>query len=101
MDRNLSETDRTDRDQACYPHTTIPTECSAAPVSIQAAGGASALNLTGLSGQACYYFSNGCQTGCDACDGATRGPVPKFIFTGDEIPGNWDVWAVPGVTSPS
>jgi len=35
-------------------------------------------NLTGANGQACFWFSNGCAHGCDACDGSTRGPIPRF-----------------------
>jgi len=35
-------------------------------------------NLTGQNGQACFWFSNGCAIGCDACDGNTRGPIPMF-----------------------
>jgi len=35
-------------------------------------------NLTGANGQACFWFSNGCAIGCDACDGNTRGPIPRF-----------------------
>jgi hypothetical protein len=65
--------------------------------SAAAAGGPSALNLTGQSGQACYWFSNGCQIGCGACDGSTRGPVPKFILPGGKTPPNWDPWAAPGL----
>ena len=65
--------------------------------SASAAGGASALNLTGQSGQACYWFSNGCQIGCDECDGNTRGPVPKFIMPGNKFPADWDPYAAPGL----
>lgn len=56
-------------------------------------------NLTGANGQACFWFSNGCAIGCDACDGDTRGPIPSFkcvegqsekncsvVPTGKEIP---------------
>eukprot|EP01048_Picozoa_sp_COSAG05_P018782 COSAG05_NODE_2813_length_2611_cov_1.736863_2_plen_223_part_00 len=25
---------------------------------------------------ACFWFSNGCAVGCDACDGSSRGPIP-------------------------
>jgi hypothetical protein len=63
-------------------------------------------NLTGVNGQACFWFryttprplyshdleivskmlffrvfrkqSNGCAIGCDECDGNTRGPIPQF-----------------------
>lgn len=35
-------------------------------------------NLTGANGQSCFWFSNGCAIGCDACDGNTRGPIPAF-----------------------
>ena len=49
-------------------------------------------NLTGSNGQACFWFSNGCAIGCEACDGSTRGPIPSFdctrtrcVPTGDPI----------------
>jgi len=32
---------------------------------------------SGKNGQACFYFSNGCTIGCDACDGTSRGPIPS------------------------
>jgi len=35
-------------------------------------------NVSGANGQACFWFSNGCTTGCSACDGSTRGPIPVF-----------------------
>lgn len=35
-------------------------------------------NMSGGNGQACFWFSNGCAIGCDACDGSTRGPIPSF-----------------------
>ena len=31
--------------------------------------------LSGASGQACWWFSNGCSIGCPSCDGVTRGPI--------------------------
>jgi hypothetical protein len=31
--------------------------------------------LSGASGQACWWFSNGCSIGCPTCDGVTRGPI--------------------------
>ena len=31
----------------------------------------------------CAGFSNGCSIGCDACDGSTRGPIPKFRAAAD------------------
>ena len=31
---------------------------------------------SGQNGQACFWFSNGCSVGCDACDGSSRGPIP-------------------------
>merc|ERR1719326_808501 len=43
-----------------------------------AAAGHDDRNLTGSNGQACFWFSNGCAIGCDACDGSTRGPIPSF-----------------------
>lgn len=35
-------------------------------------------NLTGMNGQACFWFSNGCGIDCETCDGSTRGPIPAF-----------------------
>ena len=31
--------------------------------------------------QACYWFSNGCSHGCEACDGVTRGPIPHDVHS--------------------
>jgi hypothetical protein len=31
---------------------------------------------SGQNGQSCFWFSNGCAIGCDACDGDSRGPIP-------------------------
>ena len=31
--------------------------------------------ITGELGQSCFWFSNGCAIGCDACDGISRGPI--------------------------
>lgn len=33
--------------------------------------------LTGVNGQSCYWFSNGCAIGCKSCDGNSRGPIPS------------------------
>ena len=47
------------------------TECQGScPVSAHVAGHPDALNAS--NGQACYWFSNGCTIGCDACDGTTN-----------------------------
>ena len=56
----------------CPPRSTIP-------------GGASKPQSNG---QACYWFSNGCNIGCDACDGSTPSPghddesQQKFLYKG-------------------
>jgi len=40
-------------------------------------------NLTGRNGQACFWFSNGCDISCDECDGDTGQKVqPRFIYSG-------------------
>ena len=33
--------------------------------------------LSGINGQSCFWFSNGCSIGCPECDGQTRGPIPN------------------------
>merc|ERR1712048_565830 len=33
--------------------------------------------LSGVMGQSCYWFSNGCAIGCESCDGNSRGPIPS------------------------
>jgi hypothetical protein len=33
--------------------------------------------VSGQNGQSCFWFSNGCAVGCDACDGNSRGPIPN------------------------
>jgi len=48
-------------------------------------------NLTGANGQACFWFSNGCAIGCEACDGNTRGPVPSFQCKPGTDPKNCDI----------
>ena len=60
------------------------TECQGScPVSAHVAGHPDALNAS--NGQACYWFSNGCTIGCDACDGTTNhvGHVPEHAARGD------------------
>lgn len=32
--------------------------------------------LSGVNGQSCFWFSNGCSIGCPVPDGTTRGPIP-------------------------
>lgn len=34
--------------------------------------------VTGLNGQACFWFSNGCAIGCKECDGESRGPAKYY-----------------------
>ena len=54
------------------------------PIPSKVAVGKDDRNLTGSNGQACFWFSNGCAIGCDACDGSTRGPIPSFDCTLEE-----------------
>jgi len=53
-------------------------------------------NLTGSNGEACFWFSNGCAIGCDACDGSTRGPIPTFECVDGQTPDSCDVRPTPG-----
>lgn len=53
-------------------------------------------NITGANGQACYWFSNGCAIGCDACDGSTRGPIPHFECVDGQDKDSCDVVPKPG-----
>lgn len=47
------------------------------------AGAADPRNLSGSLGQACFWFSNGCDISCDECDGQTGQVVhPNFKWTG-------------------
>jgi len=48
-------------------------------------------NLTGSNGQACFWFSNGCAIGCEACDGNTRGPIPKFDCVAGQAKANCEL----------
>jgi len=45
---------------------------SSAPISKSGA------RLSGMNGQACFWFSAGCSIGCNLCDGVTRGPIPNI-----------------------
>ena len=45
---------------------------STAPISKSGA------KLSGMNGQACFWFSAGCSIGCNLCDGITRGPIPNI-----------------------
>ena len=48
-----------------------------------AAAGKDPRNLTGSNGQACFWFSNGCDISCDKCDGNTGQMVhPTFVYAG-------------------
>lgn len=41
-------------------------------------------NLTGSNGQACFWFSNGCDISCDQCDGTSGQTLtPSYIYTGN------------------
>ena len=55
-------------------------------------------NLTGSNGQACFWFSNGCAIGCEACDGNTRGPIPAFECVAGQDPQNCAVIPKPNHT---
>ena len=57
-------------------------------------------NLTGDNGQACFWFSNGCAIGCDACDGSTRGPIPKFECVDGQDPATCAIAPVSNYTIP-
>jgi len=50
-------------------------------------------HLGGSNGQACFWFSNGCDIGCDTCDGATGQKIPccntKFLYTGNGTVPSW------------
>ncbi len=48
-------------------------------------------NISGAQGQACFWFSNGCGIGCDACDGSTRGPIPSFLCVDGQSRDSCDV----------
>lgn len=49
-------------------------------------------NLSGSNGQACFWFNNGCDIGCDQCDGQTGQRVPfspKYTYNGTGSPPSW------------
>ena len=50
-------------------------------------------NLSGSNGQACFWFSNGCDIGCDKCDGDTGQKIPccdtKFLYAGNGTVPSW------------
>jgi len=59
------------------------------------AGSTDPRNLTGSNGQACFWFSNGCDISCDECDGQTGQLVhPKFVSDAD-VTGDW--WTGKGI----
>jgi len=49
--------------------------------------------LSGDNGQACFWFNNGCDLGCDKCDGLTGQKIPccntKFVFNGTGTIPSW------------
>ena len=54
-----------------------------------------ARNITGANGQACFWFNNGCDIGCDKCDGVSGQKIPccvqKFLYNGSGgVPLSWD-----------
>merc|ERR1719482_1252751 len=61
------------------------------PFPSKAAAGKDNRNITGANGEACFWFSNGCAIGCDACDGSTRGPVPVMQCVEGQSPDSCDV----------
>jgi hypothetical protein len=54
-------------------------------------------NLTGTNGQACFWFSNGCDIGSGSCDGNTGQVLDTnhFIFTGKK--GTLPSWSPEGI----
>lgn len=61
------------------------------PFPSEAAAGKDDRNISGANGQACFWFSNGCAIGCDACDGSTRGPIPSFQCVEGQSPDSCDI----------
>jgi len=47
--------------------------------------------VSGANGQACFWFSNGCDISCEECDGSTGQVIhPRFIYNGtDAAPPAW------------
>ena len=62
------------------------------------AAGTNPHNLTFKQGQACFWFSNGCDLSCDECDGTTGSqPInlnPKFVSDAN-LTGSW--WTGKGI----
>lgn len=50
-------------------------------------------HLSGSNGEACFWFSNGCDIGCDKCDGDTGQKIPccntKFLYKGNGTVPSW------------
>lgn len=50
-------------------------------------------HLIGSNGEACFWFSNGCDIGCDKCDGNTGQKIPccntKFLYKGNGTVPSW------------
>merc|ERR1719382_2029097 len=61
------------------------------PFPSESAAGKDDRNITGANGQACFWFSNGCAIGCDACDGNSRGPIPNFECVAGQDPESCDL----------
>jgi hypothetical protein len=61
--------------------------------------------LSGSNGQACFWFNNGCDIGCDKCDGTSGQNIPcctkKFHykgFDGQKHPATgWNAWTSPNI----
>jgi len=46
--------------------------------------------VSGVNGQACFWFNNGCDISCEECDGSTGQVIhPRFIFNGTGTPPSW------------
>merc|ERR1712157_623575 len=46
--------------------------------------------VSGVNGQACFWFNNGCDISCEECDGTTGQVIhPRFIYNGTGTPEPW------------
>jgi len=61
------------------------------------ADAADARKVSGRNGQACFWFSNGCDISCEECDGTSGQLVhPKFVYNGSD-PRGPDPWGGAGI----